>query len=74
MPMLPLSSPLPEEPTEAIEELMPTSWPLALTSAPPLLPGLIAALVWIALVTTGSALLLALAERVLAAGCPPGRW
>src|SRR6478609_6297037 len=54
MPMLPLCEPVPEEPTEAIEELMPTSWPLALTSAPPLLPGLIAALVWIALVTTGS--------------------
>ena len=36
----------------AIEELMPTSSPLALTSAPPELPGLIAALVWMALVTT----------------------
>src|ERR1035437_4993001 len=37
-----------------IAELIPISWPLALTRAPPLLPGLIAALVWIALVTTGS--------------------
>ena len=57
---------------------MPTSWPLALTRAPPLLPGLIAASVWIALVTTGSPLLLVLAERVLAAasaswpGASPG--
>ena len=35
-------------------ELTPISWPPALTRAPPLLPGLMAALVWIALVTTGS--------------------
>ena len=53
MPMLPHCEPA-DEPREAIEELMPTSWPLALTSAPPLLPGLMAAEVWIALVTTGS--------------------
>src|SRR5664279_3073206 len=44
-----------EDPREAMAELIPISWPLALTRAPPLLPGLIAALVWIALVTTGSA-------------------
>ena len=33
------------------------TWPLASTSAPPELPGLIAASVWIALVTTASLLL-----------------
>src|SRR5450759_4234764 len=52
--MLPLWDELPEDPSEAMAELIPISWPLALTRAPPLLPGLIAALVWIALVTTGS--------------------
>ncbi len=52
MPMLP-AWPWPEL-REAIEELMPTRAPVASTSAPPLLPGLIAALVWIALVTTTS--------------------
>ena len=35
-------------PRVAIAELTPTSWPLMLTSAPPELPGLIAASVWIA--------------------------
>src|ERR1039458_6573858 len=44
-----------EDPSEAMAELIPISWALALTRAPPLLPGLIAALVRIALVTTGSA-------------------
>src|SRR5450631_4862694 len=56
MPMLPLWSDEPrDEPREAMAELIPISWPLALTRAPPLLPGLIAALVWMAFVTTGSA-------------------
>ena len=63
----------PEEPSVAIEELMPTSWPLALTSAPPLLPGLIAARGLDRVGHDGLArLLLALAERVLLLGCPPG--
>src|ERR1700761_2170179 len=35
-------------PRVAIAELTPTSWPFMLTSAPPELPGLIAASVWIA--------------------------
>src|SRR5450631_3468855 len=56
MPMFPLWEDDPaEDPREAMAELIPISWPLALTRAPPLLPGLIAALVWIALVTTGAA-------------------
>src|ERR1039457_4530028 len=55
IPMLPLWEDEPvEDPSEAMAELIPTSWPAGLTRAPPLLPGLIAALVWIALVTTGS--------------------
>ena len=54
--MLPLwEDELSEDPREAMAEVIPISWPLALTRAPPLLPGLIAALIWIALVTTGSA-------------------
>src|SRR6188472_2738783 len=53
MPMLP-DWPPDDEPSEAMAELMPMSWPLALTRAPPLLPGLIIAEVWIALVTTVS--------------------
>src|SRR5580765_1864562 len=61
IPMLP-AWPLPWD-SEAMAELMPTSWPEALTRAPPLLPGLIAALVWIALVTTGS---------VVCCDCPNG--
>jgi hypothetical protein len=44
---------LPEESSEAMAELMPSSWPLALTRAPQLLPRLIAALVYIVLETTG---------------------
>jgi len=35
-------------PREAIAELMPISWPLRFTRAPPELPGLIAASVWMA--------------------------
>src|SRR6476646_9121978 len=54
MPMLPLWLPLELCPSEAIELLMPMSSPLPLTSAPPELPGLIAADVWMALVTTSS--------------------
>ena len=46
-PMLPLSPPT-VWPAVAIEALMPTTLPLRSTSAPPLLPGLIAASVWIA--------------------------
>src|SRR5664280_766417 len=57
MPMLPLD-PDDEPPSWAIEELIPMSWPLALTSAPPELPGLMAADVWMALVTTVSELAL----------------
>src|SRR6476469_7464854 len=52
MPMLPLWLPHALCPSEAIELLMPMSSPLLLTSAPPELPGLIAAEVWMALVTT----------------------
>ena len=43
------AKPIPSEPPDAfvkIAELMPIRWPLALTSAPPELPGLIAASVW----------------------------
>ena len=46
-PMLPLSPPA-LWPAVAIEALMPTTLPFRSTSAPPLLPGLIAASVWIA--------------------------
>ena len=53
MPMLPDGLPG-DPPSEAMAELMPMSWPLASTRAPPLLPGLMAAEVWIALVTTVS--------------------
>ena len=55
-------------PLVAIAVLMPTTSPFVLTSAPPELPGLIAASVWIApaIVAAGwRALVLALAERVL---------
>jgi hypothetical protein len=44
---------LPEESSEAMAELMASSWPPALIRAPPLLPRLIAALVYIVLETTG---------------------
>jgi hypothetical protein len=43
MPMLP-----PSAPEERIEELIPTSAPVASTSAPPELPWLMAASVWMA--------------------------
>jgi hypothetical protein len=46
-PIEPASPPRPE-PVLRMEELMPTSWPDMFTSGPPLLPGLIAASVWIA--------------------------
>ena len=46
-PMLPLSPPT-VCPAVAIEALMPTTLPLRSVSAPPLLPGLIAASVWMA--------------------------
>ncbi len=52
-PMLPDCPPL--EPSEAIDDVTPTTRPWPSTSAPPLLPGLIAASVWMALVTTDSA-------------------
>ena len=50
-PMLPPCSPPngPPPPSVAMAELMPTTSPRALTSAPPELPGLMAASVWIAL-------------------------
>ena len=51
-PMLPDCEPAPVEPSEAIEDGMPMTRPVSSTSAPPLLPGLTAASVWIALVTT----------------------
>src|SRR4051795_12698018 len=52
-PMLPLWVPAPpEDPSDAIAVLMPTTRPLLSTSAPPEFPGLIAASVWIASVTT----------------------
>lgn len=54
MPMLP-PCPLPPPPSWAIELLMPMSRPSASTRAPPEFPGLIAAEVWMAFVTTGSA-------------------
>ena len=39
---------LAKHPAVAMAALMPTTWPLRSTSGPPLLPGLIAASVWIA--------------------------
>src|SRR5215468_2494570 len=60
-PMLPLDSPE-ELGTVAPADGTPTSWPLQLTIAPPLLPGLMAASVWIA--DTSSAVVLS----------SPGTW
>ena len=48
-PMLPPWSEAICEPSEAIAELTPTTWPWRLTSGPPELPGLIAASVCTAL-------------------------
>ena len=46
-PIEPASPPAPPV-VDWIEELMPMTWPSRSTSGPPLLPGLIAASVWIA--------------------------
>ncbi len=53
-----MAKPMPMEPAEseevavdAIEELMPITWPAALKVGPPELPGLMAASIWTALVT-----------------------
>ena len=43
-----------QEPSDAMDELIPTSRPSEVTRAPPELPGLMAAEVWMALVTTVS--------------------
>ena len=48
-PMLPPESWVTPEPSEAIAEFTPTTWPCRLTSGPPELPGLIAASVCTAL-------------------------
>ena len=56
-PMLPLCDVRPPrlpEATEAIAVLMPTTSPAPSTSAPPELPGLIAASVWMASMTVAS--------------------
>ena len=49
MPILPLFS----APVEAIELVIPTTWPLESNNGPPELPGLMAASIWMALVYTG---------------------
>ena len=53
-----MAKPRPIEPDSlesvAIDELMPMTWPCALNSGPPELPGLTAASIWIALVTVAS--------------------
>src|SRR3954452_2878205 len=56
-----------EAPSEAIDDVMPMTRPPESTSAPPLLPGLIAASVWMASVTTDSPCGWACPE-------PPGCW
>ena len=45
------ASPLAPDDSDAMAELMPMTLPLMSTSAPPELPGLIAASVWMALIT-----------------------